>query len=142
MSSLGTHSGCNTLGSALAVDIETETTVLHPKGGRGVGMAFVASDNLGDFGSHFLEVYFWEILGYFFWITFFGRVHLGGKMMDFFINHPCTPLEAGGCWFPEPLQAGFWEPASMHSPIRPKLAWCDQGSGKVGRLGRFLLKSM
>ena len=27
------YSGCNTLGSALAVDIETETTVLHPKGG-------------------------------------------------------------------------------------------------------------
>lgn len=26
---------CNTLGSALAVDIETETTVLHPKGGFG-----------------------------------------------------------------------------------------------------------
>lgn len=26
-------SGCNTLGSALAVDIETETTILHPKGG-------------------------------------------------------------------------------------------------------------
>ena len=26
---------CNTLGSALAVDIETETTILHPKGGFG-----------------------------------------------------------------------------------------------------------
>lgn len=31
--------GCNTLGSALAVDIETETTVLHPKGGPATAVA-------------------------------------------------------------------------------------------------------
>ncbi|CAK9009892.1 unnamed protein product [Durusdinium trenchii] len=50
---------CNTLGSALAVDVETETTVLHPKGGfGGLGgpvVRYLAMGNVSHFRSRLDE---------------------------------------------------------------------------------------